>query len=276
MSDPPATRQRILLELEQGRWEEGLAGVRQIPEADLAREVDATLAGALILLLGEENRTRQRHAADTLAAIADRVPALARGLEDALASPRVRLRWGAAYTLGHAHIPPPPGIWPAVLETLACEDGDQRWAAAELTCALMRAHPTIRGEIGTSIANAPPTLRRMLLYCLRDVRDPDLCAHARAGLGDADPGVRLAALAAARVLASAPGNDSLADRIAAVLREDPDPGVRRAAAASLGKMRCHTPRVAAALAEACNAEDAGLARAATAARAALESTQPKN
>ena len=276
MNESTPASQRILRALEQGQWEDGLAEVRDMPTADLAREIDDALARALIRLLGEANRTRQRHAADTLAAITDQAPALARGLEEALESPDTRLRWGAAYTLGRARIPPPREIWPSVLETLGCEDGDQRWAAAELTCALMRAHPAIRQEIGASIGRAPPTLRRMLLYCLRDVRDPELPTHARAGLDDPDPGVRLAALAAARVQASGRDAAALADRIAAVLEDDPDPGVRRAAAPSLGTMRQNTPRVSGALTRACDDADPGLARAATAARTALWNSRPKN
>src|SRR6185369_5800092 len=122
-------------------------------------------------------------------------PELAAALERALESPRARMRWGAAFTIGRAVAIPPASVWTAVREAMSLEDGDQRWAASELACRLARHHPAILGELRSAVADDSAVLRKMALYCLREVRPPDLAKVGRAALADPDSGVRLAALA---------------------------------------------------------------------------------
>lgn len=261
MTSDPQWRDALLAALRDDTgWEHALATLRAIDPAESAERIDARLAGALVLLLGDPSRTRQRHAADALRRLVAHAPELAAALHAALRALDPRLRWGAAYTLGHADGPPGAELWPAVRETLALEDGDQRWAAAELTCDLARHHRRVLDDVRSTAESGSPTMRRMLLYCLRDLADPEMGRVALGRLDDEDAGVRLAALAAlATVPAAAP---PLAERIARLVEADPDPGVRRAAAATLGRLGLASDGVLAALRQAAEGPDPSLARAA--------------
>jgi len=194
---------------------------------------------------------------------------LGTALHEALAAADARLRWGAAYTLGRG-LPAGPELWPAARETLALDDGDQRWAAAELACAVARAHPAVLAEIRAALRAESATLRKMCLYCLRDLGVADTGNAARELLADPDGGVRLAALSA--VARTAPGSADAhltAARLTPLLDGDPDPGVRRAVAATLGKLGVTTAAVLDGLRAAAASADPSLARAARTARAAL-------
>jgi HEAT repeat protein len=183
-------------------------------------------------------------------------------LAGALRAPGQRLRWGAAYTLGRASLAGPE-VWPAVREAMALDDGDQRWAAAELGCALVRRHPALGAELRAALGTESATLRKMALYCLRDLAADDAPALARAALADPDAGVRLAAVATAA--GTAPGSahaGSCAAGLARAVAADPDPGVRRAAAAALGKLGVAADDVLRCLDEASQSPDQSLARAA--------------
>lgn len=239
-----------------------------------AAAIDEAVARALLVPLASANRTEQRHTADLVAVVVERAPSLRDVLHDALGAADPRLRWGAAYTLGRA---PSPGreLWPAALETMRLDDGDQRWAAAELACRIVRHDAGVRAEMVRALGAPSPTLRKMILYCLRDLRDADLGRSATDLLGDADAGVRLAALAALAVAWSA-GADLSRDRrdaaraTAALLGSDPDPGVRRAAAATLGKIGAGDASIRDALHTAARSTDPSLARAAAGALRALD------
>jgi len=276
--DATAWREGILAAL--GREQErssALDSLIELPPRARDERIDATLAGALVLLLGDPSRTRQRRAADVLQALVPDAPRLAEALDSALAALDPRLRWGAAYTLGHARTPPPAHLWPAVRETLALRDGDQRWAAAELACELARHHPHVREDMVTTIADGSPTLRRMFLYCLRDLEDADLLPVARARLEDHDPRVRLAALSAsAAAERTTEETEALAHRVASLMENDADDGVRRAAAATLGKLGTTSDPTLAALERAAESSDASLARAATLARGRLTAKSGPN
>jgi HEAT repeat protein len=249
-----------------------LAQLEERTRRDGAAAIDAPIAHALLVPLGSVSRTEQRHTADLVAPLVGDAPALLAVLRGALAAPDARLRWGVAYTLGRA-LPPGPELWPSTLETLRLDDGDQRWAAAELACRIVRTAPEVLDELRHTLTDPSPTLRKMVLYCLRDLRDPGTMTAAGRLLADADVGVRLAALAA--VAAVGPEQASAADRrraahdVAAALAHDPDPGVRRAAAATLGKLGVGEPAVADVLRAAAAASDASLARAAAGSLRAL-------
>lgn len=230
--------------------------------------IDEHIARALLVPLGSSNRTEQRHTADLLAPLAESVPALAAVLREALSSPDARLRWGAAYTIGRTRAT--RELWPSALETMRLEDGDQRWAAAELACRIVRDDPSMRAAIRGALADPSPTLRKMVLYCLRDLGDPGTAEAALELLADADSGVRLAALAAL----TAAGLDqrqaaATAGHVAALLTADHDAGVRRAAAVALGKLGAADPEIVAALRSATRSTDASLARAAAGALRSL-------
>lgn len=241
---------------------------RHPPDAS-ARVVDARLARALVATLASERRSEQRRAADVLAPIAVCAEPLRAALTEALRHPSQRVRWGAAYTLGRASCAP-PDAWPVVREAMELADGDQRWAAAELACGLARRHPEVAGELRAALAAGTPTLRRMALYCLRDLAAEDGPALARCAFGDADVGVRLAAVSAAS--RAAPGSAEAASSAAALARlveADPEPGVRRAAAAALGRLAVREASVLRALEDAAAGPDPSLARAARGALHAL-------
>ncbi len=260
-----------------GQRPHALEALERLTPAEAAARIDPTVAASLTLLLGDPSRTHQRQAADRLAPLAPHAPALRDALRSALGALDPRLRWGAAYTLGHALRPPEAEIWPAVREALSLEDGDQRWAAAELTCDLARAHPEIRREILETVARGTPTLRRMLLYCLRDLGDADLSSVVQRRLGDEDPGVRLAALSATtRASADLGASEGLAHTVAALVESDPEPGVRRAAAATLGRLGIRTLCVLEALEKASAAGDPSLERAAQGARRRLDALSGRN
>ncbi len=278
MSEHTDWRASILAALrDEDRWQDTLETLLTIPPDQRAERIDSTLSGALVLLLGDPSRTRQRRAADALRGLVDGAPELARALGAALGALEPRLRWGAAYTMGHAIRPPAANLWPAVRETLALEDGDQRWAAAELTCELARHHPSVRDDVIATVSSSAPTMRRMLLYCLRDLADPALLAIATGRLADDDAGVRLAALAAsARAERTDADTTALADRVAHLVDGDPDAGVRRAAAATLGKLGAATAIVQETLRHAVASRDPSLARAAAAALARLGAESQRN
>lgn len=229
---------------------------------DAARSIEDDGADQLVLALAAEHRTDQRRAAEALGALAAASPPLQRALRRALDAADPRLRWGAAFALGRG-LAPGPELWPAALETLTLDDGDQRWAAAELACAIARRHPEVHAAIRAELGAASATRRKMCLYCLRDLGDREAPALAATLLADPDAGVRLAALAlVARVEPASATAGKLAGAIAALLEGDADPGVRRAAAATLGKLGTPAALVLAALRAAAASADPSLARAA--------------
>ena len=271
MSDPNAASAVALVLGAAGdpvALRDALDGLARLPRAEAVAQIDDALGDALAALAAER-RGDQRHAAEVLGGLAESSPPLHRALHRALAHANARLRWGAAYTLGRA-LPPGPELWPAALETLALDDGDQRWAAAELACAIARRHLDVHAAIRDQLGSASATRRKMCLYCLRDLGDPEAPQLATALLADPDAGVRLAALATvARVQAGSDAALLAAEPVAAMLDADGDAGVRRAAAATLGKLGASGPAVLAALRSASTSEDPSLARAARGALVAL-------
>jgi HEAT repeat protein len=193
----------------------------------------AALVGALVDCLATGGKRVQRRAAEALARVED--PAVVRAaLAPLLTSGDSDGRWIAAYALSLA-CGPTRELLPLCLEALGHADADRRWAAAALVVALGRAEP-IAAELRSVVLRGDERQRKMSLYCLRDLRvdDPETTAVVVTALDDADPGVRLAALAAFGVCLHSPAT---AEAVARVLERDPDCGVRRAAAAALGGFR---------------------------------------
>ena len=205
-------------------------------EAEAAATIDEVLVQQLVALLGSVGRTAQRRLSEVLQPLARQHAGCRAALEAALASAEASLRWGAAYTLGNAFGPSEALAGP-ILEMLGDEDGDSRWAAAELACAWARRHASFEDELRAATRAESSALRRMALYCLRNLGVPDLTDLARERLGDPDAYGRLAgltALAAARP-ASAQA-DAAVPVVQRLVEADPDAGVRRAAAIALGRL----------------------------------------
>jgi HEAT repeat protein len=223
----------------------------------------AALAGCL----DAEPKLVPRRAAETFAALAAGGVAVGDVLRAGLAGPRARGRWGAAYALARVG-PPPPEVLPVLLDALGEDDGDVRWAAADILVRLPDSE-AVATAVRRLAAEGNPAQRKMALYCLRDrdARGPAVEAVVLAGLDDPTAGVRLAAMASLARLAA--DRARAADRLAAAL-DDADAGVRRAAAAALGTLGAPTPVALAALRRAAEAPDPSLRRAAGRALQRLE------
>jgi HEAT repeat protein len=210
--------------------------------------------------LGHARKAVQRPAAERLAAAAREDVAVRAAIATRLTSTDARERWGAAYALANVE-PAPRDAMPALLDALASSDGDVRWAAARLVVSAIRHEPTLEALVQPLVSAESPLQRKMALYCLRDLA----AAVAVDGtgivpaLGDVDPAVRMAAMAAA--LAVLPRTGDLAERIATIL-DDGEPGVRRVAAVTLGQLGVATPAVVGRLDAATASDDATLAKAA--------------
>jgi hypothetical protein len=211
---------------------------------------------AMLACLGDETKSVQRLAAETVARLVDRA-AVRAALVALVDAEDPQSRWGAAYALGRMG-EAVAGLAP-LLEALDHRDSDRRWAAAKLLVAAASA-PVVRDRLCALAENGPARQRRMSLYCLRgaEIATPGVDAIVLRRFGDDDAGVRLAALAWVGVRPIAP---SVIDGVIRVLGEDGDFGVRRAAAAALA--RCgEEPRARAALVAAAASPDPALRRAA--------------
>ncbi|MEO2167617.1 MAG: HEAT repeat domain-containing protein [bacterium] len=270
MSSLPEATRRTLLQCtlgDQAARASVSTKLAELVEAGEATAVDAELATALIALFPQYGRTDQRRLADALQPLAQQNTAVRGALEAALGADDASLRWGAAFTLGHA-FGPSPSIAVTILQVLGDENGDSRWAAAELACGLARISEDFAGELRAATRAETATLRRMALYCLRDLKVPDLMELARERLNDTAAHGRLAALSALAVAAPDPiARDRLVTPIGRLVQNDPDPGVRRAAAAVLGRLGA--PAARRVLEQASAADDPSLARAAANALAKL-------
>ena len=230
--------------------------IREAPQPKVPLEVAIELVGSM----AGATRSEQRHLSEALQSLAPHSPQISEALELMLASADPDLRWGAAYTLGKL-TPNHKKIWPAIRGMLGAEDGDSRWAAAEITCTMARQSTSLQDELRTATRTGEGTLRRMALYCLRDLQTHDLFALARERLADTEGPGRLSALTTL-LKTEVPQEEraSLAGELVAILTTDPIPGVRRAAAATIGKLQLREARFA--LARACQSEDPSLAKAA--------------
>lgn len=180
-------------------------------------------------------------------------------------SPRVR--FAAAFVLARRE---PLGIklLPALLEALELDDSDARWEAARMLVALGRTQrevlPVLLHEASQASA---PGRRRMALYAAREL-GPDRPETLRALLRlleDSDPGVRRAALSSLGKVVDP--DVACLDRVIQVLAADDDPRMRRIAAVLLPDLaRCgpdSAQRARVALRHARQEADGALQRAAS-------------
>jgi HEAT repeat protein len=156
------------------------------------------------------------------------------------------------------------------MENLGHEESDLRWAAATAVLRLAKQHPHIIAEVLRLATSGNAVQRRMALYCLRDLgqNDPATQTVYLASLNDADPMVRLSGLSCLGKLrlASAEARTS----VLRLLETDPDLGVRRATAATLGQLGDAAPAVIATLTKAAQSNDVGLSKAARGALKVLQ------
>jgi HEAT repeat protein len=240
-----------------------LGAIARIADGGCAPLSDGALA-ALVACLGAERKAVQRRAADALA-VAREDPRVAPAVNAALNSPDARLRWGAAFALGAIGTLTIDAL-PALCEALESPDGDLRWAAHDLLVRLGHQHPVVRTALLGLAAGSDPVVRKMALYCLRDLgaAGDQLVSLLEGALASPDAPLRLAALSAlVHMKPPASGAAAIASRC---LAADPDHGVRRAAAIALGHLGNRAPEIFDQLRRAAeHASDHSLARAARAA-----------
>jgi HEAT repeat protein len=258
---------RLLADLRADDPQRRRSALERMAAAD---HVDTETIDAVVVCLATPPKAVQRGAADLLA----RVAASDRGLvvdrlRAALIGAEPAFRWGAAYALGRLGLVERAMI-PTLVEALGAGDGDRRWAAADLLITCARAHhDDVLDAMLAATEDPEPDRRKMALYVLRDVApaEPGIHATTVRALGDATVGVRLAALA---MLVRLERREPDAWRIVAgLVRDDPDPGVRRAALAALGTVGRGVSAVDAVLANAEASDDPALRRAAALARRRL-------
>lgn len=240
----------------------GAAETRAAAITALAERAEAPSPDELDALrdcLGDTRKLVQRRAAEAFGILAPRGVDVESRLRAALDAADVRLRWGAAYALALIERLPLEAL-PALLDVMGFDDGDLRWAAADLVKQLAAAD---RGAVSAHLltaARTPGPKRKMALYCLRDLDVAEASEIALSALADEQLETRLAALALLAKVHPAPA--AAARRIAALI-DDADPRMRRAAAGTLGSLGIRADSVIAALHRAAASEDSSLSRAAT-------------
>jgi len=220
--------------------------------------------------LGDARKPVQRRAAEAFAALAARGVEVGARLHAALAAPELRRRWGAAYALSLVGAVPLAAL-ATLLEVLGSDDGDLRWAAADL---LKRLAATERPVVVTALlgrAGHPGEGRKMALYALRDLNVAEAFDAALGALADDAIETRLAALALIAKVHPEPG--AAARRIAQLV-DDPDPRMQRAAAGTLGGLGVGREDVMRTLRRAAESSDGSLRRAAARSLRQLEGAMP--
>jgi len=222
-------------------------------------QADEAELEALAQCLGAPEKVIQRQAAAAFAALAARGVEVAPVLIRTLQSDLPARRWGAAYTCSLLG-PLPAQAIPVLLATLGCDDGDVRWAAADILVGMTRDAAPV-DALRSLLVTGNPAQRKMVAYCLRDleVRTAAVEAALFAALDDDEARVRMAAMSALARLSA--DRSAVANRLIGML-SDADIGVRRAAAAVLGRLGDRSDSVRAALRAAAADADPSLQRAA--------------
>ena len=224
-----------------------LAAIARI-DADPASMLSAEAVDALARCLGAASKTVRRRAAGALAQVAlhdARVLAL---LHDIIGGDGSRARWGAAYTLGLIGDALDLRALASVVEALADDDGDVRWAAAELIVRLGERHPDAVTKRMLDLArDGNLNSRKMALYCLRDLEasGEEIVAAAASCCAERHTLLKLAALSLlSRVADYGERRAAIAQKL---LESDPDAAVRRCAAVALGHIGYRSDAIVAAL-----------------------------
>jgi len=224
----------------------------------------------LITLLADPDKKVRRRAAGALAAVA-RSEHHHAVLMTALADPDPERRWGACCALSLAGRSS-SRTFGVALDCLDHQDRDVAWAAAQIVVHACREDGSRTAVLRRLIADRAAGLRKMALYCLRDIGGSPMSLFCEA-LEDTSTAVRLAALAGlfrlSREPDRPPADAAVITRVRDCLRCDTEPGVRRASAAVLGRIMNGDHESRRALeAAAGDQRDTSLARAARSALAA--------
>ncbi|HET9063015.1 MAG TPA: HEAT repeat domain-containing protein [Candidatus Binatia bacterium] len=185
--------------------------------------------GRLIELLAAASKEERRMAAEQLIELADREPSAVAALRAALTDADPRRRWGATFVLHRTGVRD-EGVFGGALTALGSNDGDVRWAAAQIVVLLAASNADRRKRVRDIAADPAAAGRKMALYCLRDLggNDEDVFV---AGLAAPDSRVRLAAVAC---LGRVPTLSALeVDALLTAVANDTDAGMRRAATVAL-------------------------------------------
>jgi HEAT repeat protein len=238
-----------------------LAAIREVAENPQIALTEAAL-DALSQCLGANRKVIQRRAAEALAGLALHDARVIDKLRAMLSHHAPRTRWGAVYALGLIHLEDALDdaldlrAMPSLVEALSSDDGDVRWAAAELVVRLGKKNrEAISHQLIALARSGNLNARKMALYCLRDVGGPreDLLAVAESCCDDHQSLLKMAALSLLSRVEN-PGERAAALAIR-LLDDDTDGGVRRCAAVALGHIGNRSPRVIEALARAANVGD---------------------
>ena len=176
-------------------------------------------------------------AGDLIALVAepDSADATIAALRDAIADADPRRRWSAAFVLYRAGSRD-DDVFAAALEALGVEDGDVRWAAAEIAVALAASDGERRCRIRELAATRDAAGRKMALYCLRDLGESEEAVLVDALAAD-NAGVRMAAVACFSRLPVL--SEDGVDALLAAVEGDADAGLRRAATVALRSATNH-------------------------------------
>jgi HEAT repeat protein len=232
--------------------------------------IDGAMLTAVVACVGFPEKAVQRLTADLLQRVdPEGRPALLGDLREALVSDDRDRRWGAAYALSRLGIAEPAMV-PPLLEALGDRDGDRRWAAAESLTVCARAHPDrVVPALLAAAADPEAERRKMAFYALRHAAPHDGDVHAATLRALLDPalGVRFAALAALIRLEPTPA--AACTLVLTLVRDDPDPGLRRAAVCALGDVGRGVSAAETAIVAAEASDDPMMRRAASIARRRL-------
>jgi len=219
---------------------------------------DSAAIDAIVASLGADSKEERRRAAGALTAVAARRE-LVGHVESILDDPDPLRRWGATFALARAGIDS-DAVFEGALDALGFEDGDVRWAALEIVVGLARRYDRRTARLKALAREASAAGRKMALYGLRDLEIGDEAIYTMA-LFSENAGVRLAAISGIARLAAT--SSQAHDALVVTVERDADPGVRRAAAATLGKVASESPEVRAVLERIrASSTDADLVRAA--------------
>ena len=236
----------------------------QTPPTPLAPDI----CRSLLQCLGHNQKNVQRAAAAQLIRFAPHQPEIFTALTHTLSDPDSRVRWTAAFTLSQLDLPSPAPL-PILIENLGHQESDLRWAAATALLRLAEQHRRAVVAAMIHLVYADNAVqRRMALYCLRDLGQTGHEAQAAylASLNDADAMVRLGGLSCLGRLQLT--SVTVRETILRLLFNDPDMGVRRSTAVTLGQIGDSDPAVLEALQAASRDADPSLRKAA--ARALLK------
>jgi hypothetical protein len=204
--------------------------------------IDAAALDVIVASLAAEGKEERRRAAGALAAVAAHRELVGR-VEAILDDGDAHRRWGATFALARAGIDSDV-VFDGALDALGFDDGDVRWAALEIAVALARGNPRRSARVAALARESSAAGRKMAIYGLRDLEIGDEATYTMA-LFSENAGVRLAAISGIARLSST--SSQAHDALAVTIERDVDPGVRRAAAATLGKVAGHLPDVRALL-----------------------------